>query len=295
MATRRELTKKYARTYQQASKKQKGQMLDELCHATEWSRSNARRAIRDALSRTGPASARRRKPRARKYSFDALEVLTKVWTLAGEPCGKYLAPVMADTLERLVRFKELGDVKHRLTDSVRDEAASMSAATIDRYLSPVKKARYPEAKSTTSPSHILRSSIPIRTAIDGFPKETGYLEIDTVAHCGSSTKGDYLVTICATDPFTGWTILKTVKNKAFIHMKAGMGTRMDADRPHRLAAWPGEPEPDPEDTPPPVNLADRYDDFVTYILWWVERRRALEDRYYTIITQTADQTDRRPS
>ena len=92
----------------------------------------------------------------------------------------------------------------------------------DRYLGPVKRARYPEALSTTSPSHVLRSSIPIRTAMDGFPKQTGYLEIDTVAHCGSSTKGDYLVTICATDPYTGWTILRTVKNKAFVHMKAGM-------------------------------------------------------------------------
>ena len=132
MATRRELTKKYATSYQHASKKQKGQMLDELCHATGWSRSNARRAIRDALARTGPASAKRRKQRARKYSFDALEVLIKVWSVGGEPCGKYLAPVMEDTLERLVRFNELGEVKDRLTEMVYDEVVSMSAATIDR-------------------------------------------------------------------------------------------------------------------------------------------------------------------
>jgi len=70
---------------------------------------------------------------------------------------------------------------------------------------------------------------------------------------------------------------------------AMLGTRIDADRPHKLAPWPGEPAPEADDTPPPVNLADRYDDFVTYILWWVERRRALEDRYYAII---ADQADR---
>jgi len=68
-----------------------------------------------------------------------------------------------------------------------------------------------------------------------------------------------------------------------------LGTRMDAARSYRLAAWPGEPEPDPEDTPPPVNLADRYDDFVTYMIWWVDRRRALEDHYYKIIAD-ADRT-----
>ena len=46
MATRRDLTKKYAKTYQQSPKKVKGLMLDELCAATDWSRVNARRAGR---------------------------------------------------------------------------------------------------------------------------------------------------------------------------------------------------------------------------------------------------------
>ncbi|MDR0285218.1 MAG: hypothetical protein LBI33_10075 [Propionibacteriaceae bacterium] len=69
---------------------------------------------------------------------------------------------------------------------------------------------------------------------------------------------------------------------------AMLGTRIDADRPYKLPLWPGEPTPDPEEVPPPVNLADRYDDFVTYVLWWVERRRVLEDRYYAIIAHTAD-------
>ncbi|MDR2975453.1 MAG: hypothetical protein LBV00_12230 [Propionibacteriaceae bacterium] len=72
---------------------------------------------------------------------------------------------------------------------------------------------------------------------------------------------------------------------------AMLGTRLDADRPHKLAPWPGEPEPDPDDTPPLVNLADRYDDFVTYILWWVDRRRALEDRYYAMIAETTASQD----
>ena len=45
MAARREITKKYAREYQRATKKDKGRMLDELCGATGWSRANARRAI----------------------------------------------------------------------------------------------------------------------------------------------------------------------------------------------------------------------------------------------------------
>ena len=222
MATRRDLTKAYAAEYQRAGKKQKGVMLDELCQATGWSRVNARRQVRAAAARKGPVSAVKRKPRARKYSYDALKVLQEVWTLAGEPCGKYLAAVMEDTLERLIRFKELGKVADRVTAASLDEVRSMSPATIDRYLAPAKAARYPVAKTTTKPGLILRSSIPLRTAMDGFPDEPGYLEIDTVAHCGHTTKGDWLVTINATDPHTGWGVTRTVKNKAFVHMKAGM-------------------------------------------------------------------------
>ncbi|MDR1431845.1 MAG: integrase, partial [Propionibacteriaceae bacterium] len=171
MATRRDLTKKYAREYQRAGKKEKGQMLGELCAATGWSRANARRAISKASARTGPASAARRKPRERKYSYDALQVLKEVWKLSGEPCGKYLAAAMEDLLARLIRFRELGKVGTRLTPEVLLEVRSMSGSTIDRYLKPVKAARYPAAKSATSPARILRASIPLRTAMDGFPAE----------------------------------------------------------------------------------------------------------------------------
>ena len=229
MATKRELTKVYAREYQRASKKTKGVMLDELCAATGWSRVNARRAIRQALARKGRAGQQPRKPRPRKYSYDALKVLEQVWTLSGEPCGKYLAPVMGDTLERLLRFRELGKVADRISDEVLAEVQAMSPATIDRYLAPVKAARYPHAKSTTRPGLVLRASIPLRTAMDGFPPP-GILEIDTVAHCGHRNEGDYLVTINATDPYLGWGVTRTVRNKAFVHMKAGMD--------HILATYP---------------------------------------------------------
>jgi len=98
MATRHEITKKYAREYGRASKKDKGRVLDELVAVTGWSRANARRAITAAAKRKGPARSVRCKPRARTYGYDTLKVLIEVWTLIGEPCGKYLAPIMAPTI-----------------------------------------------------------------------------------------------------------------------------------------------------------------------------------------------------
>ncbi|MDR2372849.1 MAG: hypothetical protein LBD77_01835 [Bifidobacteriaceae bacterium] len=69
---------------------------------------------------------------------------------------------------------------------------------------------------------------------------------------------------------------------------AMLGTRMDADRPHKLAPWPGEPQPEPGNALPPVNLADRYDDFVTVVMWDVDRRRANEQRFYAMVAEGDD-------
>ena len=81
MAARREITKRYAREYQRASKKQRGVLLDGLCQATGWSRDTARRAIRNAFVRRGGAWRVVRKARGRKYSYDAVKILIEVWTL----------------------------------------------------------------------------------------------------------------------------------------------------------------------------------------------------------------------
>jgi hypothetical protein len=56
MATRRDITKKYAAEYAMSSKTVKGLILDELVAITGWSRSNARRALATARKRKGPAN-----------------------------------------------------------------------------------------------------------------------------------------------------------------------------------------------------------------------------------------------
>ena len=222
MASRREITKKFSREYGKAGRVEKGRMLDALVQATGWTRDHARRAIRLAMARKGAAREQQRRPRPRKYSYDALVVLQEVWRLSGQPSGKYFAAIMSDTLERLVRFRELGKVAPRVSEEVLEELRSMSPATIDRYLKPHKDAAYPVALSGTKPSQILRSSIPTRTSMDTALTAPGFLDLDTVAHCGHSLKGEFLRTLTGTDPVAGWTMLRAIRNNAYVHVHGAL-------------------------------------------------------------------------
>lgn len=223
MAARREITKKYAKSYGQASKKEKGRMLDELCAATGWSRDNARRVVRNANDRKGRASAQQRKPRGSGYSYSARKVLIEVWSLTGEPSGKYLHPVLADTLGMVKAHGELRRVKAWLSEAVEAELLAMSPVTIDRYLKPTRDRRDKlRGKSTTAAGNTMPESIPVRPATRATETLPGFFEIDLVAHCGHTTEGQYLHTLTATDVAIGWTVPVVLPNKAHRWGKEGI-------------------------------------------------------------------------
>jgi len=72
----------------------------------------------------------------------------------------------------------------------------------------------PKGRATTKPGSLLKSQIPIRTGTEWDEKRPGYVEMDTVAHCGVSTRGQYVVTLDVTDIDTCWSEQRAALNKA---------------------------------------------------------------------------------
>jgi len=260
LSARVEVTGRYAHAYVKASKKVKGQILDQVVEVTGWSRDNARRrlvaASREARTPSGRPSARpavkQRKPRTAKYSYDTLQVLQRVWAATGGQCGKYLAASMALQLDLLEAHGELAG-QERYGQQVRDQLLSMSPATIDRYLAPVK-AKALRGKAATKPSPLLRSSIAVRRAGDEVEAEPGFFEGDTVAHCGPTLRGEFARTLNLVDVHTGWVFTRSIRNNARTHvltaLKAAVETipfevaGLDFDNGsefinHDLVAWAG--------------------------------------------------------
>jgi Integrase core domain len=228
LAARVEITSRYARLYVGASKKAKGDLLDEVVSVTGWSRDNARRRL-VAASKTRPGKGRvfvprERKPRSPKYSYDALKVLQQVWAASGGQCGKYLVESMPLQLDALERHAELIVGRGRYSPAVREELLAMSAATIDRYLKPVRDSDPIRGISTTTPSPLLRSSIKVRKAGDEVEEEPGFFEGDTVAHCGPTMRGEFARSLNLTDVHTGWVFTRSVPNNAHAHILEALQT-----------------------------------------------------------------------
>ena len=209
MQSRAEVTTRYAKAYVKASKKDRGQVLDEVVSVTGWSRDNARRRLTAAAKQprgrgrqvAGPA----RKPRSPKYSYDGRRVLQRVWATSGGQCGKYLAVSMATQLDALERHGELVPGQDRYSPEVRAELLSMSAASIDRYLAPARATDQVRGVTTTKPSPLLRSSITIRRSGDEAEAEPGFFEGDTVAHCGPTLRAcDEITSVSALGRYGLW-------------------------------------------------------------------------------------------
>jgi len=231
MESRAEITGQFAHQYVTASKKQKGQILDEVVAVTRWSRDNARRrlvaASKTSLAPSGDKSgyrtakpvARPRKPRAGKYSYATLKILQMVWQASGRQCGKYLVESLPYLLASMEHHNELPDRDGRYTPEVKAELLAMSAATIDRYLKSTKTVPAIKGFSATKPSPLLRNSIKVRKAGDEQEQYPGFFEVDTVAHCGPTLRGEFQRTVNLTDVLTGWTFTRSIRNLAHIHVK----------------------------------------------------------------------------
>lgn len=88
----------------------------------------------------------------------------------------------------------------------------LSPAQVDRLLAPHKARLRHRGLCGTKPGGLLKHRIPIRT--DNWDiTRPGYLEADTVAHCGQSLEKDFIWSVTYTDIYSGWTSLRAVWNK----------------------------------------------------------------------------------
>jgi hypothetical protein len=182
--------------YLRASKEEKGKILDEFKQITGLHRKAAIRL----LNRTSQPGTSKRRGRPQRYGSDVAGMLKAIWEASDRLCSKRLQPFLPEMVKVLRQHGE-----QRITAFLEAQLCQMSPSTIDRLLRPYRKIGGRRSFSTTRPGSLLKSCIPIRTFADWQENESGFMETDLVAHCGESTEGFYLNTLCAVDVASGWT------------------------------------------------------------------------------------------
>lgn len=211
MKTRRRVIDGQKARYQKASKKEKGLILDSICISTGLSRDRVKKLL--AYSGTTPASGKARSGRNRKYGRDARLALEWLWPLMDYAGGRRLCAGMDDMLDALIRFGEFP-----FGEDTAGLLREMSPSTADRLLKRAKDKSKLKGRSTTKPGTLLKKDIPIRLGTQWDENTPGFEEVDLVAHCGSTTAGEYVNTLDVTDIYTGWTETRAVINKAQKHV-----------------------------------------------------------------------------
>lgn len=184
----------FSKQYKYTKKKGKSELLSRLVKTTGYSRKHLMEVL------PNPPKVRKRKKRIQRSRYlQVLRPLRILWAVSNYACGKRLKPLLSSLIATLRRHKEL-----TVTPKERKLLLQISSATIDRLLVHDRKRINIKGRSRTKPGSLLKHQIPIKMWSDWDNAKPGFVEIDSVHHCGTSLCGDYVFTLDLTDVSTGW-------------------------------------------------------------------------------------------
>ena len=188
--------------YRQVNRYEKSRILDEFCQICGYQRKYAIRKLNQTLG-----YKKKKKPgRISVYSQpEVINVIKTIWFATDQMCGKRLVAAIPEWLPHYEKNY------HSLSLDVRKIILSASAATLDRLLKPIRMTTG-KGLGGTKPGTLLKNQIPIRTGFWDI-SQPGFMEADTVAHCGNSLAGDFVWSLTLTDILTGWTECRATWNK----------------------------------------------------------------------------------
>jgi len=196
--SKKELLDEVKSRYLEASKKEKGLILDEFCLNAEYNRKYAINILQarydyHRVSREG------RKKRKKTYGALTLAIIIKIWEFLEYPCGTRLQPVLLSTAEALERFNEIS-----INEAIRDDLRKISSRTLDRRLKKERQIRrLNRNRGTTRHGSLLKSSIPIRITNWDISR-VGFMEMDTVDHNGGDPSGERIYSLDMVEIYSGW-------------------------------------------------------------------------------------------
>lgn len=185
--------------YKLSTKKEKSLILNEFCAVCGYSRSYASRILNKEIS----PKLHKRGCKA-KYGPEVIKHLIALWELTGRICSKrmkFAIPLWLPFYDQI----------HNLDKKTKQLLLEISPSTIDRALSKHKRTNL-KGLSSTKGSSWIKQNIPLKK-LGAKAYKPGFMEVDTVAHCGSSLVGSFVYSLTMTCINSDWTENRAVWTK----------------------------------------------------------------------------------
>ncbi|MEW6194595.1 MAG: integrase [Bacteroidota bacterium] len=192
---KREYLLEIRKRYFSSTKAEKQSILNEFCSNCGYNRKYAIRLINKHSQPKDKSSRKKPRGRPKKYNHPLIfDFLKKLWVCSNLVCSKRLKAMIPLWLPFYDK---------PLAENLKILLLSISPATIDRILHKIKRKYRKLGLSSTKPGSLLKKQIPIKTN-QWDESRPGFLEADTVAHCGCSLSGPFVYSVNVTDIATGW-------------------------------------------------------------------------------------------
>jgi Integrase core domain len=209
MATRRELKDAIRERYQAATeRRERRRILSEFVRVTGYHRKHALRVLNRS------AADRCDRVRQRLYDEAVHQALAVLWEASDRICSKRLRALIPTLIEAMQRTGHL-----QLDQTVKSRLLDISAASIDRLLTPEREAAGCARRRRWGAASAIRQSVPVRTFADWGDPPPGYFECDMVEHCGGIKEGgNYVHSLTLTDIHSGWTecVALTIREQTLV-------------------------------------------------------------------------------
>lgn len=187
------------RRYLSSSKKEKEKILDEFCITCNYHRKYAIRKLNEKEKKK--ANNKGKRGRKKKYNSPELkEFLITLWKRSNLACSVRLKAMIPLWLPHYPK---------ELKEETKELLLAISASTIDRLLRENRNRYGKLGLATTKPGSLIRKQIPIKTK-QWDETQPGFIEADTVAHCGGCM---FVYSLNTVDIATGWTEARALWGK----------------------------------------------------------------------------------
>ena len=185
----------FRRRYRRSNRKGKSKLLTELGDLYGYNRKYLLQFFNYLTRKKNIRRGRKQKYVATK---ELLEPLKRIWLASDQMCSKRLKEAIP------VWLPHYEESYGAVSQEIRSQLLSMSTGTLDFLLSSYRVHYKRHGLSGTKPGYLLKNQMPIKTDHWDVTKP-GFMEADSVAHCGNSLSGEFVWNITLTDILTTWT------------------------------------------------------------------------------------------